>query len=157
MTADIHFLSREAATLFEPTGEYPVIISITDPGEQQADLEPGWFDVLRLEFHDIDGRFGDFRLFSQADAGSVVSFLDKHREADQVVVHCRYGQSRSAAVALYVAHRQLSWLDRRAEAYNPLVWRMLIRAEALRALKKGQLLRLASTAGALIDGPPLQL
>ena len=89
---------------------YMAVISITDPGTAEAKLNPAFRHVLRLAFYDalpadeylpapMPGLF-DYRMARQ-----IATFVqDLHNAQDEVsmLVHCEYGVSRSAAVALFV-------------------------------------------------------
>lgn len=84
------------------------IISITDPTTPAAQLDPLFQHVLRLSFFDaipadpfappLPG------LFDRATARRVKAFIEKLQHASEafsLMVHCEYGVSRSAAIALY--------------------------------------------------------
>lgn len=58
VSVDIRFLPLAEALEFQPTGKYPILISIMDPGNLAVEFEAGWAGILRLSFHDIDGPFG---------------------------------------------------------------------------------------------------
>jgi hypothetical protein len=71
---EVMFLSRSAVREMEPLSGY-AMISITDPGRPPATLAQGWKGVLRLEFHDIDGRYYDFLPFGYHAAWRVIRLL----------------------------------------------------------------------------------
>ena len=79
----VYFASRELAEslIGKPS---MAVISITDPGTPEANLHAHFEHVLRLAFYD--------------------ALPDLHNAPDEVsmLVHCEYGVSRSAAVALFV-------------------------------------------------------
>ncbi|MEX3984035.1 hypothetical protein AB4Y45_34160 [Paraburkholderia sp. EG287A] len=106
-----------------------VCISITNPRQPEADLEPGWSDVLRLGFHDTDRKGGGFTPMSLDHAREVLQFARTHRDVP-MTVHCWAGSSRSVGVAVFLA----AWLDREllpvndVLAPNPWVVRKLQRA-----------------------------
>lgn len=105
----IHYTSRERA---ESIAALPhmAVISITDPGTPEAQLDPAFADVLRLSFYDavpadeflpapIPG------MFDHLMARRIGNFVREMHAAPRdisVIVHCEYGVSRSAAVALFV-------------------------------------------------------
>ncbi|PKO37073.1 MAG: hypothetical protein CVU33_14905 [Betaproteobacteria bacterium HGW-Betaproteobacteria-6] len=105
----VYFASRELA---ESLIGNPLmaIISITDPGSPAANLHAHFEHILRLAFYDavpadeylpapLPGLF-DYRMARQ-----ISTFVhDLHHSPDDisVLVHCEYGVSRSAAVALFV-------------------------------------------------------
>jgi predicted protein tyrosine phosphatase len=105
----VYFASRELAEslIGKPS---MAIISITDPGSPPANLHAQFEHILRLAFYDavpadeylpapMPGMF-DYRMARQ-----ISTFVqDLHNAPDpiSVLVHCEYGVSRSAAVALFV-------------------------------------------------------
>ena len=93
----------------------------------------GFERVLRLEFEDVRTP-GTRGAFSADHAGAVVAFVDAlHSDAQPVdlVVHCKAGVSRSAAVARFIADDTGCSFAKRALAHgaNPLV------LDTLRALR----------------------
>jgi predicted protein tyrosine phosphatase len=106
------------------------VISITDPGSDEAVLDPAFLDVLRLSFFDavpadeylpapLPGMF-DHLMARQI--GDFVGQLHAAPAAMSVVVHCEYGVSRSAAVALYVSAYAKAPLAAREFAYDANLW-----------------------------------
>lgn len=96
----ITFVSRPVAQAMAARENWAVI-SIADPEEGPAQLQPGWADVLRLEFHDVDAAEGTYRVFDPEMARSVLDFGILHLEqGHSLLVHCHLGVSRSAAVAV---------------------------------------------------------
>lgn len=105
----VQFASREHA---ESLVGNPcmAVISITDPGTPEARLDPLFEHVLRLAFYDavpadeylpspLPGMF-DHHMARQV--GEFVETLHASPFPFSVMVHCEYGVSRSAAVALFV-------------------------------------------------------
>ena len=103
----VYFTSRKLAESLAGN-PYMAIISITDPGTHEARLDPLFQHVLRLSFFDAEpadeylpapypGLFdhGMARLI-----GDLVQELHAAPFEISVMVHCEYGVSRSAAVAL---------------------------------------------------------
>jgi predicted protein tyrosine phosphatase len=111
-----------------------VAISITNPRQAPAVLDEGWKDVLRLGFHDVEEPAGHYREMTLEQAESVLAFVRKHKHSP-LLVHCEYGASRSAAVALFVAAWQNRPLDGDDEAANPWVLRMLSSAGRNKAMR----------------------
>lgn len=107
--AEVLFLSQAWAEAYLPRpGE--AIISITDRGAPQANLNEGWTAVLRVSFDDVDPleteREPDDALIELQvhEAERIAGFVRNHRhQVGTLVVHCRFGQSRSAGVAKAVA------------------------------------------------------
>ena len=106
--AHVFFTSREHA---ESLAGDPAmaVISITDPGTPPARLDPLFLHVLRIAFFDAVPA-DEFMpplpgLFDLSLARRVAEFVQRLHEAPEtlsVMVHCEYGISRSAAVALFV-------------------------------------------------------
>lgn len=133
----VFYASRELAESL--TGNpYLAIVSITDPGSPPARLAPLFRHVLRLAFFDavpadeylpapLPG------MFDHAMARHIGDFVGELHAAPfdiSVMVHCEYGVSRSAAVALFVAAWSGAPLQARefAHAANPWVVERLAQA-----------------------------
>jgi predicted protein tyrosine phosphatase len=88
----------------------PVMISITSP-DKPANLKEGWYEVLRLEFHDVlptySGLDEDLTAFDTDMAAEVLDFAFKHGNRN-MFVHCDAGVSRSVAVGMFIA----AWQER---------------------------------------------
>jgi protein-tyrosine phosphatase len=105
----VYFASRELAESL--IGKPSIaVISITDPGSPPANLHAHFEHILRLAFFDavpadeflpapLPGMF-DYRMARQI--ASFVHDLQQLPDKISVLVHCEYGVSRSAAVALFV-------------------------------------------------------
>jgi len=88
-----------------------IVISITDPNSKPVNLPLMGFDVLRLNFHDLDQTYPGHAiiLFNTDMAHQIRNFVEErldwvknsHRAWDDltILVHCEAGISRSAAVA----------------------------------------------------------
>lgn len=131
MIEKVVFLPRVIAQRLRP-GAGAVLISIVD---EPVALQSGWKDVLTLRFDDVDTEQEGMQLFDAAIAAQVLAFADRHQDSQdsiELVVHCTAGQSRSAAVALFLAERfgVQCWkegrrVDWRWPNYNRLVYRVL--------------------------------
>jgi predicted protein tyrosine phosphatase len=135
----VHFFPRSVMESIAGNASIPVI-SIRDPegfatSSVYADLQPGWKEVLYLSFHDSVGNEEGLVHFDEAVAREVLAFLEKHAESDTLYVHCIAGQSRSAAIAQYVADRFQATLhqeqrritqDRPYTKYNSYVYKTLM-------------------------------
>ena len=107
--SQVRFASRELAESLAGN-PYMAVISITDPGTPEARLDPLFQHVLRLAFYDavpadefLPAPFPG--LFDHGMARQISDFVRDLQAAPfeiSVMVHCEYGVSRSAAVALFV-------------------------------------------------------
>ena len=125
----VSFTSRKSAETL-PGDPATAVISITDPGQPEAHLAPTFRHVLRLAFFDavpadeflpapIPG------LFDHRMARQVSDFLTdlQARPADMsLLVHCEFGVSRSAAVALFAEAMSGAPLEARSFAYEANHW-----------------------------------
>jgi predicted protein tyrosine phosphatase len=99
------------------------VISISKPGDP-ANLNSGWLDILRLEFHDSlpgdDPKVDEFeqvhrngvthlevisstplQLFTKEQAQLILEFIERHGPRDYLI-HCDAGISRSVAVGMFI-------------------------------------------------------
>ncbi len=94
--------------------------------------------VLTLQFDDaVDASEGAV-LFDTAQAAQILDFIEAHRDADTLLVHCYGGQSRSMAVGAF-AVKLLGGDNRRYfEGHSPNmhVYKTLDRAWFLRKMQK---------------------
>lgn len=106
---EVVFLSQRWAEIHTPQpGE--ALISITDRHAPPAALREGWPAVLRISFDDVDPIESpldpgeDLVELTDQEADRIAEFVvcEQHR-VRSLVVHCRYGQSRSAGVAKAIA------------------------------------------------------
>ena len=79
-------------------------ISITDPDSEKAKLQSNFMtkDVLRLEFHDVSDKYPDSDKvvkFSDEHRKKIADFVNKNSDVDFCLIHCEFGQSRSASIA----------------------------------------------------------
>lgn len=95
--SDISFINGQADT---------IVISIRNSCSEKACVRDGFKDVLFLEFDNITHLTDKPQgiRFSLSHANEVLAFLDKHKDTgSKVLVNCVAGESRSAAVAFYIA------------------------------------------------------
>ena len=125
----VSFTSREHAESLVAS-PHVAVISITDPGTPEACLDPDFAALLRLSFYDampadeylpapLPG------LFNHLMARQIDNFVHElHAQPDTVslIVHCEYGVSRSAAVALFVADYAGAPLVAREFSYDANRW-----------------------------------
>lgn len=84
---------RQAETIY--VGHAPVV-SITDVVSKPAELKSTG-EVCRMRF---DDSFNTKNIPSW-EISRLLTFLQKHKDADQLIVHCEQGISRSSAIALF--------------------------------------------------------
>jgi rhodanese-related sulfurtransferase len=82
-----------------------VLISITDPGTQEASLIPGaWDEVLRLQFWDVEHLIQGYEPATEEQIKIIHIFIQSHHDKN-IVAHCEAGVSRSAAIREYLIRR----------------------------------------------------
>lgn len=125
----VHFASRELAESLAGN-PYMAVISITDPGTPDAKLDPLFQHVLRISFYDAVPA-DEFLpapmpgLFDHLMARRISDFVKELHSAPfeiSVMVHCEYGVSRSAAVALFVEAYSGAPLAAREFTYEANQW-----------------------------------
>lgn len=117
MIKHIRAVSRTMAERVSSEMKIPhIIISITDPDQELADLcyNPLCVRILRLQFYDIDvdklkrnTKYSDSwlepykgELFTGIQAKQVVDFVETYKDVTEfILIHCEIGISRSAGVA----------------------------------------------------------
>ncbi len=123
------FASRELAESLAGN-PYMAVISITDPGTPDAKLDPLFHHVLRLSFFDAQPA-DEFLpspipgLFDHQMARKISLFVQDLQKAPfeiSVMVHCEFGVSRSAAVALFVEAFSGAPLSAREFTYEANQW-----------------------------------
>jgi predicted protein tyrosine phosphatase len=95
-------MNRRDATLAtkEKTAPDTAIISITDYGdEKNIFYDADWLKaVFEIQFDDVDEGGHHCITFSQAD--EIAEFvLRVRKKVQRIIVHCEFGQSRSAGIA----------------------------------------------------------
>lgn len=138
------FLSQKAAEAM--SGDPGVaVISITDPDKPEAELHPGWGAALRLAFHDSDpltfpGMNLDMISMHEAQGRCISGFLETLPPGVRtLVVHCRAGISRSAAVAKAVADTLGLPFDADYKDFNRHVYAVTRQALGAPAARAGKL------------------
>lgn len=106
MIRSVDFISQAEAELLpgRPLQTSVAVISIATPGACEPILAD-FAHVLKMEFHDVEDDIEPWVVFERAHAKAVIDFVAMLQEKDEpvdVVVHCKAGISRSAAVALFV-------------------------------------------------------
>lgn len=124
----VRFTSRKLAESLAGN-PYMAVISITDPTTPEARLDPLFRHVLRLSFFDAVPA-DEYQpslpgLFDRNMARRIVEFVEELHAAPfemTVMVHCEYGVSRSAAVALFVEAFSGAPLAAREFTYEANPW-----------------------------------
>ncbi len=117
MSGNVYFLSQFEAEKLLPIPSAGMI-SITDPDKPPANIV-GWDNVYRDTFYDggysestIAAMKSSFRLnyascIDSAQASQLVEHLENlvSSGVTQIFVHCYFGESRSAAIALFLCNK----------------------------------------------------
>ena len=99
-------MSRLEARQASREGESPTtaIVSITDCGSKlNTFYKAHWLkEVLHIQFDDVD--FGGHNCITQFQATEIADFaLGARKQVERFIVHCEFGQSRSAGVAAAIS------------------------------------------------------
>lgn len=127
--SQVQYTSRKLAEQLRGT-PYMAVISITDPTTPEAKLDPLFRHVQRLAFFDaipadeylpapLPG------LFDHHMAAQISAFIEELHAAPfeiSLMVHCEYGVSRSAAVALFASALTGAPLEAREFTYEANQW-----------------------------------
>lgn len=136
MVKRVKFVSRSQAESNLGNADCAVI-SISEPNSflGLADLREGWFEVLRMEFDDVDPdtcRDLSNKFMTIHQAHVIAAFVDSVApNVSSIMVHCKAGVSRSAAVAKWIAERYGLPFDHHYKYYNQHVYKLLDSLEAL--------------------------
>ena len=120
----VAYISRRDAESKQGTADY-AIISISEPFSYPAQLSGGWHSVLRLEFHDIEQASWPQTLFSRQDACDIAAFVEQAQDCEGILVQCKAGISRSAAIAKWIAEKFSLPFDHAYGLYNRRVYNTL--------------------------------
>ncbi len=154
-----HILVKSVFDAFEYVLDHYYCFGMEDEGERKdsyavisiQDAHTGGFGfqftenrfckgVLTLLFDDIVKETEGAVLFDAAMAEQIIDFIEKHRDADTLLVHCFAGQSRSRAVGAF-AVKMLGGDNTRyftEGSPNPHVYRELDKAWFRQKLLKKQ-------------------
>jgi protein-tyrosine phosphatase len=132
---DVVFMSQTWAEAMIPASQES-IISITDYRALPADLNDGWKAVLRIQFDDVDpdestpDEFeSELIELSDLQAAEIAKFvLENATTSSTLVVHCRFGQSRSPAVAKAVCEHFSLNFPAKFNSHNKFVYRLVSEA-----------------------------
>jgi len=126
------FISQRQAEHMRPPRN-AALISITDPKRAQAEIPDGWHAILRVAFDDKDpvtfpNDHEDLQEINGRQVAEIAEFVAAHaRTCKRIVVHCRYGVSRSAAVAKAIAEATGVSFPFDYDEYNSFVYLALRR------------------------------
>lgn len=133
MVRCLRFMSRQDVLRFAPLPG-SALISIHDRSEPALQFDDPWGPVLQLRFHDTQPGTLGLELFSVDHAKRVLAFAEQHgASSPELIVHCHAGNSRSAAIALFLASQYgvkclrdgIPQLLERHMLYNRYVYRVL--------------------------------
>jgi len=139
MLRRVIFISQARAEALRPLPR-AALISITDADAAPASLPSGWQALHRAAFDDIDPEDleldellldddEDYVPMTIAQAEAIAAFVgDIEAHCSALVVHCRFGQSRSAAIAKAVCVARGLYFPRNYELPNPYVYRLMCHA-----------------------------
>lgn len=118
------------------------LISIATPGERPPKL-PHFLEQLSLEFADVEDNQEPAVEFGDEHTKAILEFIARihsQEKAWRLIVHCKGGISRSAAVALYLAEATGCQFSRSKEAgeANLRVLRVLSEASGLRLARPSE-------------------
>lgn len=84
-----------------------ILISISDSDMTTPELEYTPLDVLSLSFNDYVTEYGsekyNWREMDSADGNNIIKFISKHKDCNDIVIHCNLGESRSKGAALAIS------------------------------------------------------
>ena len=85
--------------------------------------------VLTLTVDDITGPCSGLQLMTAEHAQQIIAFLDRHRGVSELLIHCRAGISRSAAVGAFAReyYGQPPFSERDAYIPNAYIYQLLCR------------------------------
>lgn len=77
-----------------------IIVSINEPNEKPPRFNRNIHlkDVLYLYFEDISEISDNHITMSNQDAINILEFIDKHKDIDNIIIHCVAGVSRSVSI-----------------------------------------------------------
>jgi hypothetical protein len=125
------FVGRYSAETCGPWSDF-AMISIGEPAASEGDpqIQEGWHDVLRLSFHDVlpnQNVDGAYTLMTAEDADQIVEFVRRVAPNVQgIIVHCRAGISRSAAVVKWISSEYKIPFNNKYRKYNDYVFRLMV-------------------------------
>lgn len=148
MNIEIHSMQSLKQRASKPFAPGTALISIGDFGTELPQLEYKPEHILRLEFDDITpvgidyesgGKYA-FRLFAAEQAKQIADFVYRYwNNGGTLLCQCRFGLSRSAAVAAAVKehfdHNGIEIFADEEEQYCPNIFVFRLTLQALRERK----------------------
>ena len=121
----ISFMSQDKAETIIPDPNTALISIIGTDGWRK--LKPGWEQILKLTFDDIEEKTEDYILFNKQHALAILDFIQKlPPEIDHIIIHCWAGVSRSGAVAKFLCeYYQTSDFPKDYDRFNIRVYEIL--------------------------------
>lgn len=127
----VMFVGRYTAETCGPWPDF-ALISLNDPDGKNGDatISDGWHDLLCLSFHDITPEThdleGSYTLMTDKHAQAIIDFVrEVAPNVNGILVHCRAGISRSAAVVKWISYEYQLPFNANYEKYNAFVYRLL--------------------------------
>ncbi len=128
------FVGRYSVEVCGPWSDFALIsIGESNDSEGYANIQDGWHHVLRLSSHDIlpgtPDPDGVYALIRDKDAKTIVDFV-RHvaPNVEDIIVHCKAGISRSAAVAKWICGEYNLPFNERYTKYNQFIYLMILMA-----------------------------
>ena len=134
MITKVMFVGKFTAETIGPFKDWAVI-SIGEPDMKAPQIKEGWHDVLRIFFHDVNPDkvvelSSKYVGMSDSQADQIVEFVSRVApDVDAILVHCKAGISRSAAVAEWIAKRYELPFDYSYPNSNSYVLRLIQESE----------------------------
>lgn len=132
MLSNVLFVGRHTVETCAPIQHW-ALISVGEPDSYDGSpkITPGWEHVLKLSFHDVspnqDGMDALLKYFGAEDAKAIVEFVRRVApEVEGLMIHCRAGISRSAAIAKWVCEEFNIPFNHKYDLYNIHVYQHLI-------------------------------
>lgn len=115
----VRVLSHDEAVRATPVRR-AVVVSIRTLGMEQPALRSGWKAVLSLEIEDVD-LHGNLKpgVDVRRPAAAIAAFVQTHRHATLMLLHCHAGVSRSRSVAAALCEAY-GWPYRWTVMHQPL-------------------------------------
>ncbi len=135
MVSKVIFVGRATAETI-PGWQDWAMISITEPdpvtGNAEAKVLPGWRSLFRTAFHDITPdhpKDAFLTLMDEQHAREIVAFVRQiATDVEGIMIHCKAGISRSAAVAKWIAMEYGLPFNHDYEKFNRHVYDLLVEA-----------------------------